>query len=157
MHHTTTALVNHISPERILPNIRANKADAVVRELAAHLATHYDGLDKDEVAEVLLERERQSSTAIGEGVAVPHGKLGSIENLAVGLGRSVKGVDFDSPDGLPCHFFFVVISPLGAAGRHLKLLARFSQVFKNAEFRSRLLKADSAEEMYSLIAEQDSK
>jgi nitrogen PTS system EIIA component len=157
MHHTTTALVNHIDHERILPNIRATKADALVRELAAHLAAHYDGLDKDEVAEVLLDRERQSSTAIGEGVAVPHGKLGSIDTLAVVLGRSVKGIDFDSPDGLPCHFFFVVISPVGAAGRHLKLLARFSQVFKSAEFRSRLLKANAAEEMYALIAEQDAK
>lgn len=157
MHQTSTKLVDVLSQELILPAIRAVKRDAVIRELAAHLAERTPDLNEHEVAEAIRERERQGSTAIGEGVALPHAKLGSVDTIAACLGRSLKGVDFGSQDGKPTHFFFMVISTVDSAGSHLRLLARFSQLFKSAEFRARLMSAESAKDMYTLIAEEDSK
>lgn len=73
------------------------------------------------------------------------------------LGRSLKGVDFGSADGKKVHFFFVVLSPLNSAGGHLKLLAQFSQLFRRADVRAMIMRANTAEEMFALIAAQDSK
>lgn len=157
MYDTSIKLVNNLSPELIVSDLRSANRDKVIRELARVLAKHHEGLDESDVADVLLERERQGSTAIGEGIAVPHAKLASMDRIVACFGRSIRGVDFDSQDGKPCHFFFVVMSPIDSTGSHLKLLARFSQLFKDSEFRSDLMDADSAQDLYTLIAQQDAR
>lgn len=148
-------LIDVLGPESILPALRATRKADVIREIAAHIAGLPGNPDEGPIAEALLAREALGTTAIGEGVAVPHAKLDSINTITACLARSRRGVDFGAADKLPVHFFFVVLSPSVSAGEHLKLLARFSQIFKEPEFRVRLLGEETAEAMYQLIAERD--
>ena len=106
---------------------------------------------------VLIEREQLASTAIGEGVAIPHGKLGAVGEIVACLGRAPAGVEFDSMDGQPTYLFFVLVAPESSTGAHLKALARISRVFKDPEFRRRLLAAPDAETMYHVVADEDAK
>ena len=78
------------------------------------------------------ERERLGSTAIGDGIAIPHGKLRGISRILGVFGRSPQGVDFDSLDGNPTHLFFLLVAPEDSASLHLKALARVSRLFKDA-------------------------
>jgi nitrogen PTS system EIIA component len=114
-------------------------------------------LDKNQVLEVLLERERISTTAIGEGVAIPHGKLAGVDRVLGAFARSPEGVDFASLDGGPTHLFFALIAPENAAADHLKALARISRLLKDEAFRRRLMVGRSAEELFTIIAEEDEK
>jgi len=132
----------------------------VIRELADHLAAHVTGpqkIDREVLAKVLLERERLASTAIGEGVAIPHGKLDAVGKLVAVVGRATEGVDFDSMDGRPTHLFFVLVAPENSTGVHLKALARISRLFKDPEFRTRLMQAKDAQDIYRVIADEDAK
>ena len=90
-----------------------------------------NSLDRQEVIRVLQERERLGSTGIGEGVAIPHGKLKDLKRLLISFGRSRSGVDFDSMDGKPAHLFFLLVAPEESVGVHLKTLARISKLLKN--------------------------
>lgn len=140
----------------ILPELSATNREDVINELASFIALHHPGLSEDEVVRVLTERERLGSTAVGDELAIPHAKHHSIrDNLVACLGRSRKGIDFGAPDGKRTHFFFVLIAPENKPGVHLKALARISRLFKDADFRKRLMTVRSAQEMYELIAAED--
>jgi PTS system nitrogen regulatory IIA component len=106
---------------------------------------------------VLAERERLASTAIGEGVAIPHGKLETVSGLLACIGRSRRGVEFDSLDGQPTHLFFVLVAPASSTGVHLKALARISRLFKDEAFRRRLLAAPDAATMFRIVVDEDGK
>jgi PTS system nitrogen regulatory IIA component len=125
--------------------------------MAQGLAAQRESLNTDQVLQVLWERERISTTAIGEGVAIPHGKLAGIERVVGVFARSPQGVDFASLDGGPTHLFFVLLAPENAAADHLKALARISRLLKDAAFRSRLMEGQTREEIFQVIAEEDQK
>jgi PTS system nitrogen regulatory IIA component len=129
----------------------------VLEELADLLAAHHRELDKKKVFDVLMEREKISTTAIGEGVAIPHGKLASVDRVVGAFARSPEGVDFASLDGGPTHLFFALIAPENAAADHLKALARISRLLKDEAFRRRLMAGETAEELFAIIAEEDEK
>ena len=153
-------IVDFVGPELIVPQLQAHEKSAVIRELADHLAAHVTGsqkIDREVLAKVLLERERLASTAIGEGVAIPHGKLDAVGKLVAVVGRAPEGVDFDSMDGRPTHLFFVLVAPENSTGVHLKALARISRLFKDPEFRTRLMQAKDAQEIFRVIADEDAK
>jgi PTS system nitrogen regulatory IIA component len=153
-------IVDFVGPELIVPQLQAHEKSAVIRELADHLAAHVTGpqkIDREVLAKVLLERERLASTAIGEGVAIPHGKLDAVGKLVAVVGRATEGVDFDSMDGRPTHLFFVLVAPENSTGVHLKALARISRLFKDPEFRTRLMQAKDAQEIFRVIADEDAK
>lgn len=150
-------IVDFIREELILPDLRSKAKLDLLAELAGHLAAQNDGVSKDALMKVLVDRERLASTAIGEGVAIPHGKLDAVGKLVACVGRAREGVDFDSMDGRPTHLFFVLVAPENSTGVHLKALARISRLFKDPEFRTRLLAAESAHDMFEVIADEDSK
>jgi PTS system nitrogen regulatory IIA component len=150
-------IVDFIREELILPDLKSKAKLDLLAELAEHLASNNDGVSKDALMKVLVDRERLASTAIGEGVAIPHGKLDAVGKLVACVGRAREGVDFDSMDGRPTHLFFVLVAPENSTGVHLKALARISRLFKDPEFRTRLLAADSAHDMFEVIADEDSK
>ena len=157
-------IVDFVRPELNVPELQARDKAEVIKELADHLAAHVGGapkggaaLDREQLAKVLMERERLASTAIGEGVAIPHGKLDAVGKLVACVGRAPQGVDFDSMDGRPTHLFFVLVAPENSTGVHLKALARISRLFKDPEFRTRLMQAKNGEELYKVIADEDAK
>lgn len=150
-------IVELIQREMIVPALRSTSKPGIIRELAAHLSSEYGQVDRETLTRVLLDREGLASTAIGEGVAIPHGKLSAVKEIIACLGRAREGVDFDSMDGRPTYLFFVLVAPENSTGAHLKALARISRVFKDVDFRQRLLEAPDADSMYKIISEEDSK
>jgi len=112
-------------------------------------------LNKEALVEVLLERERLGSTGIGDGIAIPHGKIQDLDELILSFGRSAQGIEFDSMDGRPTHLFFLLIAPENSAGIHLRALAKISRLLKSAHFRQRLLEAGTVEELFLVIQEED--
>ena len=129
----------------------------VLGELCAGLARASPGLDPARLTETLLEREKLGSTGIGEGVAIPHGKLPGIPGLIAAFARSRKGVDFASIDGKPTYLFFVLFAPENSAGVHLKALARISRLFKQPQFRQSILAAEGAAGIFKIISDEDAK
>jgi PTS system nitrogen regulatory IIA component len=127
----------------------------VLAEMAAALAKVEPRIEADRLLEVLLEREALQSTGIGEGVAIPHGKMPGLDRLVAAFARSSEGVDFESIDGQPTHHFFLLVVPEHSGGQYLKALARISRFFRNAAFRQRLVDAESLEEVIRAIEEED--
>ena len=149
-------ILDFVRPELVVADVRGQDKRAVLEELAAHLSSHTPGVEQPALLRVLLERERLASTAIGEGVAIPHGKL-PLPRLVGCVGLSRRGVDFDSMDGRPTHIFFVLVAPENSTGIHLKALARISRLFKDPEFRNRLMQAKDAADVFRVIADEDAK
>ena len=104
---------------------------------------------------VLLEREKLGSTGIGDGIAIPHGKLAGLDEILVAFGRSREGIAFEAMDGKPVHLFFFLMAPENSAGRHLKALAKISRMLKDAAFRENLLEAKTHDDLVRIIAEKD--
>ncbi|MGH7887489.1 MAG: PTS sugar transporter subunit IIA [Candidatus Binatia bacterium] len=150
-------ITDFLTVQSVMPSLTSHDKNAVLEELAEALAAHYHNLDRKKVLEVLRERERISTTAIGEGVAIPHGKLPNVERVLGVFARSLDGVEFASLDGAPTHLFFVLIAPENAAADHLKALARISRLLKDDAFRRRLLAGKNRQELYTLIADEDEK
>ena len=112
-------------------------------------------LHSAKVIEVLQQREKLGSTGIGDGLAIPHGKISTLDEIVVAFGRSKEGVDFDSLDGKPVHIFFLLLAPENSVGQHLKVLAKISKMFKKANFRQKLIETESKSNLYKLIIEQN--
>jgi PTS system nitrogen regulatory IIA component len=150
-------VVDFLAPDALIPSLSGITKGEVLAELSAHLALHQPGVDAQKLRRALEEREQLATTAIGDGIAIPHGKLDSVDRLVGTLGRSVLGLDCDSIDGKPTHLLFMLVAPVNSAGVHLKALARLSKLFKDASFRQKLLDAPDGDSMYRAIAEEDSK
>jgi nitrogen PTS system EIIA component len=150
-------VVDFLRSDCVLPSLRGKDKNDVLNELAEHLASVRPGIDSMVLGRALAERELLASTAIGDGIAIPHGRLESVDNLMGVLGRSVEGLDFDSIDGKPTHLIFMLVAPSSATGAHLKALARLSRLFRDTLFRQRLLDAADSEAMFQTIQEEDAK
>jgi len=145
-----------LAPDRVVPELRATTKQGVLEELAALLAGA-TGTDAPKLLSVLRERERLNSTAIGEGIAIPHGRLPGLRGVIAGFARSTPGVDFDSVDKQPTHLFFVLVAPDDAAAMHLKALARISRLLKDKDFRARLLEIPTREGIHAAIVAEDAR
>lgn len=146
-----------LAPEMVFPELKGSTKDQVLKELAQGLAANYPGIKLEDLIAVLSERERLGSTAIGDGIAIPHGKLRGANKIIGAFGRHREGVDFESLDGNPTHIFFVLVAPEDSASLHLKALARVSRLLKDDAFRARLIEAADSAEIYRLIKEEDNK
>jgi nitrogen PTS system EIIA component len=147
-----------LNPNAVVAELRGTTKPEVLRELSEHLASTYPNmLRADRVLEVLSEREKLASTGIGEGVAIPHGKMPGLDRLYAVFGVSRQGLDFASIDKRPTHLFFALVAPENSAGVHLKALARVSRLFRNPELRDAILKASGSAEIYRLISEEDAR
>jgi len=141
--------------EFVLEELKArNKRDALA-ELAGVFAKGRIKVDSDAILHILLERERLGSTGIGDGIAIPHGKIPGLDEMVVSFGRSREGIAFEAMDGKPVHLFFLLMAPENSAGQHLKVLAKISRMLKDTAFRKNLLEAKMHEDLFRIIAEKD--
>ncbi len=131
-----------------------NKEDALL-EMVDTIIRGGLNLDKTSILEILKQRESLGSTGIGEGVAIPHGKISTLNDIVIAFGRSVNGICYDSLDGKPVHLLFLLLAPENSAGQHLKILAKISKMLKEPDFRKKLLKTRSQNDLYKIIIEQD--
>ena len=129
----------------------------VLAEMAASLAKVEPQIEADRLLEVLMEREALQSTGIGEGVAIPHGKLPGLGRLVATFARSREGIDFESIDGQPTHHFFLLVVPEHSGGQYLKALARISRFFRDPAFRQSLTAGDTLEDVIRAIEDEDAK
>jgi PTS system nitrogen regulatory IIA component len=113
--------------------------------------------DVEKVVNIILDREKLGSTGIGDGVAIPHGKMKGIHNFLCVFGRSLEGVDFDAVDRKPVHIFFLLLAPENSVSIHLKMLSRISKILRDPSFRKRLIELSNSKELYRAIIEEDGK
>jgi nitrogen PTS system EIIA component len=141
--------------DSIIGELTSRDKKGVLEELVSVLVDRGRLTNKEKPLQVLLERERLGSTGIGDGIAIPHGKLKEIKSIICSFGRTKEGIDFQSIDEKPSHLFFLLFAPEESAGEHLQALARLSRILKDGRLRKRLMQVASKKEIYRLIAEED--
>lgn len=144
-----------LNKDLLILDLQSKNKKGVLEELAAVLVDQGKLSDLERVVEVLLDREKLGSTGIGDGIAIPHGKIKDLGGVVASFGRSRAGVDFESIDQKSTHLFFLLVAPENSAGVHLKALARISRLLKDPSFRRRLMEAESREELFQIISEED--
>ena len=144
-----------LSVELVLPAITGRTKDEVLDTLAGHLAAFHPSLDGGRLTAALRERERQMSTALVDGVAIPHARVAGLAQAVAAFARSDAGVACDSHDGRPTHLFFVLAVPVEAPGTHLKLLATVSRLLSDARCRARLMNAADAPAVLAALCEEE--
>ena len=144
-----------INKNYIIPEFKGSTKKQVLEELVEALASNKVEIDKVVLLNALLEREKLGSTGIGDGVAIPHGKLNGLDNIILLFGKSGQGVDFDAIDRKPVCMVFLLVAPADSAGLHLKALARLSRMLREKEFKNSLLMASDAEALLEIIIDKD--
>lgn len=153
--YVTEPLFNDLEDGRILPNLTAATKTEALLELAEAVHNSCPEIATDTLYEALREREALGSTGIGEGIAIPHGKIKGLERIVLCFGRSAKGVPFDALDSKPTHLFFLLLAPVHSAAAYLSCLARLSRFLKNITIRTRLMNASDKLEIAEILAEAD--
>jgi nitrogen PTS system EIIA component len=150
-------LGDFIAVDRILTEMRSTRKRDALMELASLMSGPSASLSREEIVRALNDRERLASTAIGDEIAIPHGKLSGLPGLMLGIARSPRGLEFDSVDGRPTRLFFVLLGPEHSTGIHLKALARISRLCKEPMFRTSMLEAEDARAMLGVLLREDAK
>jgi len=146
-----------LKQDLIIDEIRSADKQGTIREFANLLKSAGRIKDSDELIHALFEREALGSTGIGDGVAIPHGKLHYIPEMIVAFGRSTAGIDFESLDSKLVHLVFLLVTPVDKPGDHLRALARISRILKNPGLRERLTLSTDRDEILRLLYEEDAK
>ena len=140
-----------VAPEAILPALKVNSKKQALQELAAKAAA-LTGQNERAVFEVLLQREKLGTTAVGYGVAIPHGKLPNLDRLFGLFARLERPIDFEAMDGQPVDLLFLLLAPEGAGADHLKALARVARILRDPNVAEKLRQSRDAEALYSVLA-----
>ena len=148
-------LTEILNPVACVVDMTARTKKEALRELSSALANTFDGLDANELLGKLLDRENLGTTAMGDGVAIPHARLESLDRLLAGYGRSRSGIDFDANDGKPTHLFFLLAAPGKEGSAHLLTLAHIARLCSKPDFRAHLLELDSTQELLAALKEEE--
>jgi nitrogen PTS system EIIA component len=143
-------LTDLVAPQAIVPALRVNNKKQALQELASRAATMCGRGDR-EVLEVLTQRERLGSTGIGNGIAIPHGKLPSLDRLFGMFVRLERPIDFEALDGQPVDLMFLLLAPEAAGADHLKALARVARLLRDPEIARKLRESRDAESIYAML------
>ncbi|UNL86514.1 PTS fructose transporter subunit IIABC [Priestia koreensis] len=142
--------------DTIILDLHSTSKSDVIDELVGKLGEAGRLVDRDQYKEAILGREAQSTTGIGEGIAIPHAKTAAVKTPAIAFGRSKEGIDYESLDGQPAHLFFMIAASEGANNAHLETLSRLSMLLMDADFRQTLLNATSVDEVIAAIDAKES-
>ncbi len=141
----------------VIADLQGVKKDEVLAELTSSLKEAGLISNAEEAVRVILDRERLGSTGIGDGIAIPHGKMKGIDHILCAFGRSKEGVDFDAVDGKPVHIFFLLLAPEDSAGLHIQMLSRISRILRDPSFRKHLAEQSKEKDLYADIVGEDEK
>lgn len=152
-------IMDFLSKKAITTDIKSVKKEEVVKELVDTLinAGDIEKRHRNKLIDALMAREVLGSTAIGQGIAIPHAKCDCVTKLVAAFGLSKKGIDFDSLDGELAHIFFLLVAPGDSAGPHLKALARISRLLKDKYFRDSLRACVDDKAIIKIITQEDEK
>lgn len=143
-----------IAPEAVRSSVRAKDKKQLLAELAV-CASNISGVQEREIFDVLLQRERLGSTGLGQGAAVPHGKISGLNRIVGVFARLVEPVDFDAADGEPVDIVFLLLAPEGAGADHLKSLACISRVLRDGAAVQKLRSCRDAAALYAVLTQED--
>ena len=146
------SLHEFLSPEAVLPALRVSGKKQALHDIAAH-AARVSGLEERVIFEALWQRERLGSTGIGEGIAIPHGKLAGLAGLFGLAARLDKPIDFEALDGQPVDILFLLLAPEGAGADHLKALARVARALREPGMLDRIRKTRDADALYAVLSQ----
>ncbi|GHU05307.1 PTS IIA-like nitrogen-regulatory protein PtsN [Alphaproteobacteria bacterium] len=141
-----------ITPESVMPNLKAVSKKQALQDMAKR-AAEITGLHERAIFDVLIERERLGSTGVGNGIAIPHGKLSALSKLYGLFARMEGSIDFDAIDGQPVDLIFLLLAPESAGADHLKALARVSRLLRDKSTCEKLRATPSCEGLYSILTE----
>ncbi len=148
-------MADFLDARAVVSDLKATNKKEVLEELCTALVSLHPTLDRDKMVGILLDRERLGSTGVGDGVAIPHGKMSELSGLIACFGRSADGVAFEAVDEKPVTLFFLLFAPENSAGVHLKALAKISRLLKRPSVREELLRVGSKEDVYSVLTRED--
>ena len=144
-------LTDLVAPSAIIPALKVNGKKQALQEIAAKAAALTGQSDKA-IFEILLQREKLGSTGVGNGVAIPHGKLPKLGNVFGLFARLERPIDFEALDGQPVDLIFLLLAPEGAGADHLKALARVARLLRDSEVARKLRASNGAEAIYAVLA-----
>jgi PTS system nitrogen regulatory IIA component len=144
------ALTDLLSPDAIFSALRVNGKKQALQEMSER-AAQVSGLAAREIFDALLQRERLGSTGVGDGIAIPHGKLAKCNRIFGIFARLERAIDFEALDGLPVDLIFLLIAPESAGADHLKALAGIARVLRDPEMAAQLRATRDASALYSLL------
>lgn len=145
------AVLEFLSPDSVIPSLKARAKKQILQELAAQAARQLPGLDEREIFETLLQRERLGSTGIGDGVAIPHGKLAHLDRLFGMVARLDKPTEFEALDGQGVDVVFLLLAPENAGADHLKALAQVARILREPGILERIRNARDGNALYALL------
>jgi PTS system nitrogen regulatory IIA component len=140
-----------IAPSAIIPALKVNSKKQAIQELAAR-AAELTGQNERSILEILLQREKLGSTGVGNGVAIPHGKLAKLGGLFGLFARLERPIDFEALDGQPVDLIFLLLAPEAAGADHLKALARVARLLRDPEIARRLRESRDADALYAVLS-----
>ncbi len=146
---------DYICDRCILPGFSADTKESALRLLSGHAARLNTDLDSEEIFRILMERENLASTGMGQGLAIPHGKVAGLHNMLVIVARSREGIPFDAIDKRPVHIIFLLMAPDDATTAYLKVLARISRLLKKTGIYDAIMEAGSAQAIARIIESAD--
>ena len=146
-------LTDLIAPDAVIPALKVISKKQALQELAAKAAA-LTGQNERSILEVLMQREKLGSTAVGNGIAIPHGKLPKLERLFGLFARLGRPIDFEALDGQPVDLIFLLLAPEGAGADHLKALARVARALRDPDIVHKLRASHDAEALYAVLAMQ---
>ncbi len=149
-------LTQILQPNCVKVPVENKDKEAVITELVDLLDANGLLLDRDIALEAVLARERTRSTGTGAGIAIPHGKCNAVKELVMAIGIAREPIEFESVDGKPVTILILLVSPADQTGPHIQALARISKLMLDEEFKQKLEKAASADEVYELLKNKES-
>lgn len=145
-----------LTEDTINLHLQSKSKDSVLSELVQQLHVAGKLRDKVQFTNDILNRESQSTTGIGEGIAIPHAKSAAVQTPAIAFGRSTEGIDFDSLDGQPAHLFFMIAANEGANDDHLDALSRLATFLMDTSFRDKIMSAQTAADVLQAVNDKES-
>jgi PTS system nitrogen regulatory IIA component len=142
-----------LSADTVNLHLKGSTKNEIINELLDVLVAAKKVTDRKAALNAVMDREQKMSTGMKHGIAIPHGKSGTIQDLVACVGISEKPVEFDSLDHEPCRIFIMTLSPVEKTGPHLQFLAEVSLLFKSAEKRQEILSASSPEAVLKILSE----
>ena len=139
-----------VAPNAIIPALKVNGKKQALQELAA-AAAELCGQNERAIFEILMQREKLGSTGVGNGIAIPHGKLPKLTKLFGLFARLDRPIDFESLDGQPVDLVFLLLAPEGAGADHLKALARVARLLRDQDVARKLRESRDAEAIYAVL------
>lgn len=141
-----------LKPGNVLADVQASSKKSLFQQAGELFSTSH-GASAEEVFDSLFSRERLGSTALGYGIAIPHGRIKGLKDAAAAFIRLREPIDFDAPDNLPVDLLFILLAPEAATDLHLQILGELAQMFSEKDMREQLRAAPDAAELYRLIHE----